>query len=279
MAKRKTEQKSKAKTPAGKKAGPKKAAVRKDSPRKTAPEKSASRKTTLRKAAAPRRVASAPCVALIADIVHSRRFHGKARERLQQKLQLILDELNGTYEEALLSRFTITIGDEFQTLLHTAEPLADLLWDLESALPEVELRIGIGHGKLDTELKQEAVGMDGPVWHQARDAVEQAKRESLGGGVFRGFKNADDEVLNGMARLLYHVRSQWTDRQKSVIRLLRDPTTASQTEVARRLKLSRQAVHNRLKSTGWSAWSDAEKAFRQVLSQYSYAEKWQQRLS
>lgn len=121
--------------------------------------------------------------------------------------------------------------------------------------------------------------MDGPVWHQARDAVEEAKKESLGGGVFRGFKDADDEVLNGMARLLFHVRSQWTDRQKSVIRLLRDPTTASQTEVARKLKLTRQAVHNRLKSTGWAAWSDAEKAFRQVLSQYSYTVKWQQRLS
>jgi len=262
MAKRKAVQKTKAKTPERKTPGAKKAAAR---------------KASSGKAAAPHRVASSPCVALIADIVHSRRFHGKARERLQQKLQVLLDELNGNYEEALLARFTI--GDEFQTLLHTASPLADLLWDLESALPEVELRIGIGHGKLDTDLKQEAVGMDGPVWHQARDAVEEAKRESLGGGVFRGFKNADDEVLNGMARLLFHVRSQWTDRQKSVIRLLRDPTTASQTEVARKLKLSRQAVHNRLKSTGWSAWSDAEKVFRQILSKYSYAEKWQQRLS
>ena len=260
MAKRKSAKKAAATEPGLKKAAVKKAASR-------------------RKAATPRRVTSPPCVALIADIVHSRRFHGKARERLQQKLQVLLDELNETYESALLARFTITIGDEFQTLLHTAEPLADLLWDLESTLPEVELRIGIGHGKLDTELKQEAVGMDGPVWHQARDAVEEAKKESLGGGVFRGFKDADDEVLNGMARLLFHVRSQWTDRQKSVIRLLRDPTTASQTEVARKLKLTRQAVHNRLKSTGWAAWSDAEKAFRQVLSQYSYTVKWQQRLS
>ena len=227
----------------------------------------------------PRRLAPLPCVALIAGIVRSRRFQGKARERLQQKLEVVLGELNETYESALLARFTITIGDEFRALLHTAEPVADLLWDLESALSEVELRIGIGHGKLDTELKQEAVGMDGPVWHQARDAVEEVKKESLGGGVFRGFKSGDDEVLNGMARLLFHVRSQWTDRQRSVIRLLRDPTTASQTKVAHRLNLSRQAVHNRLKSTGWPAWCDAEKAFRQVLSQYNYTEKWQQRLS
>jgi predicted DNA-binding protein YlxM (UPF0122 family) len=243
----------------------------------------AKRKTSTRRPvkspSSPRRRPPLPCVALIADIVRSRRFHGKARERLQQKLEVVLGQLNETYESVLLSRFTITIGDEFQALFHTAEPVADLLWDLESALSEVELRIGIGHGKLDTELKQEAVGMDGPVWHQARDAVEEAKKESLGGGVFRGFKNADDDVLNGMTRLLFHVRSQWTDRQRSVIRLLRDPTTVSQTEVARRLNLSRQAVHNRLKSTGWAAWSDAEKAFRQILSQYKYSEKWQQRLS
>lgn len=235
------------------------------------------RKTSARKTAT-RRPVSPPCIALIADIVRSRRFQGQARERLQEKVQLVLDELNEACNSALLARFTITIGDQFQALFRTARPVANLLWDLESAMPEVELRIGIGHGKLDTELRQEAVGMDGPVWHQARDAVEEAKKESLAGGVFRGFK-ADDEVLNGMARLLNHVRSQWTDRQRSVIRLLRDPATASQTEVASKLNLSRQAVHNRLKSTGWFAWSDAEKAFRQVLSQYDYTEKWVQRLS
>jgi len=217
-----------------------------------------------------------PCVALIADVVHSRRFTGSRRARLQESLSRTLGKLNRTYSAAVLSKFIITTGDEFQGLLHNPVILPDLIWDLEQGLrDQADLRLGVGHGTLETAIKEYAVGMDGPVWHRAREAVVLSKSSRAYGGVFAGFGAPEDDILNGLARLLRHVRERLSDRQLLVLDLLR--RGFNQKRIAERLNITKQAVSKQAKAAGWEPYQVGEVAFRAVLTRYDFSRHWRRR--
>lgn len=59
-------------------------------------------------------------IAIIGDMIDSKdipnRFEG------QQQLKACLDKLNKKYQAVLASKFSITLGDEFQGLLKTKAP-------------------------------------------------------------------------------------------------------------------------------------------------------------
>src|SRR5713226_7817128 len=154
------------------------------------------------------------CVALIADVVRSRKIQADDRAVLQETLHSATTVLNRRYRQTLLSRFAVTTGDEFQALFSTATPLPDVIWELEQRLP-VRVRLGIGLGTLTTKLQRDAIGMDGPAWHNARDAIVDAKTHHRLGGVFKGFGDRPDVVLNGFARLLYDFRTRLTEKQRA----------------------------------------------------------------
>src|SRR5437762_1196086 len=92
-------------------------------------------------------------VALIADIVDSRSVTGKRRRDLQQRLERLLTDINRDFAQAIAAKFLITIGDEFQGLLRSAAILPELMRRLETDLPDVTLRTGIGFGQLETDLR------------------------------------------------------------------------------------------------------------------------------
>lgn len=57
-----------------------------------------------------------PYVAIIGDIKNSRELQD--RKQVQEKLEAVLNEINDTYDADIASKFLITLGDEFQGLLH-----------------------------------------------------------------------------------------------------------------------------------------------------------------
>ena len=176
-----------------------------------------------------------------------------------------LRDLNRRFARALLSRFAITLGDEFQGLLASASPIPDLLWHLEERFPERELRVGIGFGVLYTPFHKYTINVDGPALHNARSAVETAKRKKLLGGVFNGFGQLDD-VLNGLARILWFHRSSLTRQQRKILDSLRQGR--SQAEIAAQLRVSPQNISKHVASAGWSSYSEAEKSWRIILQSY-----------
>ncbi len=72
-------------------------------------------------------VRTKPCIALIADMVRSRELPRIQRPRVQEKFKDFVGYLNRTYSRNILSRFVITLGDEFQGLLSSATPIPDLM--------------------------------------------------------------------------------------------------------------------------------------------------------
>lgn len=206
------------------------------------------------------------CTAWIGDIVGSRRYQGRERAQLQRKLQKLLDSWNNRYRAAILSRFVITVGDEFQGLLSQPVVIPQLIRDMETALPEVQIRVGIGHGALETPLLPDALGMDGQVWHAARRALELAKSESKLGGVFDGFQEWT-APLNGLARLLYQAYAEMTQQQRQIVDLMQQG--ASQVEAAKHLGKKQPAISHSLKSVGFPGLREGETAWEEILVRFA----------
>ena len=209
--------------------------------------------------------------AFIGDISASRDLEADERRAVQERLGDLLDRLNRELGEAVLAEFTITVGDEFQGLLVRPGTVPELMWRLRDRLPELRFWTGVGFGGLDTELEERAIGMDGPAFHRARQALEVAHEEGLHGGVFSGF-GEDDRVLGGLSRLLDWQRQRLTDAQREAIRYVRGGAT--QTEAAGEIGVTRQAVSKRLAAAGWRAYRDGEESLRSLLSRYATAEEW-----
>lgn len=205
--------------------------------------------------------------ALIGDIIRSRRIELSDRYDLQERLHELIWRFNQDYTHALAARFIVTIGDEFQGLLNDPTITPEIVWRVEELMPGINFRVGIGYGTLTTALRHDAIGMDGPVFHHARDAIREAHSKKLLGGVFHGFGEEEDLILNGYARLLWNHRKKWSDNQREVTTMAR--CGISQSEISEVLGITKQAVHERLRSAGWEAYKAGALGWTTVLRWFS----------
>lgn len=213
------------------------------------------------------------CIAVIGDLVDSRRLSDEERGNAQALLEQLLEAVNQRSERAVLAKFLVTIGDEFQGLLTDPTIIPDFVWTIVGGLSPIQVRFGFGFGPLSTELKEYALGMDGPVWHQARKAIELSKgRGRSGGGVFLGFGERTDLVLNGLASTTHYLEAAMSDRQREVVDLLR--AGMSQTEVAEKLGVKQPTISDHARAAGWSAVQDGEAGWRAALSPFDTSEQW-----
>ncbi len=214
-------------------------------------------------------------IAVIGDVVHSRELPGRERHEVQLDLEQLAATINQRYRRAIAARFLVTLGDEFQGVLKQADILPDLIWDVERSLANAEARIGIGFGTLNPPFKRVALGMDGSAFHAARQAIELARKRRLQGGLFVGFGETDDLVLNGFARLLRHVRQELTKGQMHTLTLLRQGRT--QAQIAKELRLSPQAVSKQAKGAGWEALLAGERGWAAALKPFDVSAEWERR--
>lgn len=211
------------------------------------------------------RLRAKPCIALIADMVRSREVPRSQRPKVQMRFQEFVAYLNKRYSRSILSRFVITLGDEFQGLLSSAMPIPDLMWDIDQRFFDRHLRVGVGFGVLNTPVQKEAINMDGPALYFARAAIQTAAEKRAFGGVFLGFGELDP-VMNGIARILWFHRSTLTRQQLRIVEIMRRGRT--QSDAAEELGITRQAISKQVVSTGWSAYTEAESAWRILLERY-----------
>lgn len=115
-----------------------------------------------------------PFIAIIGDIKKSREL--EKRQEVQNKLKIVLEEINEKYLEDISAKFLITLGDEFQGLLFDGRNILKIIREIQMSLYPVELRFGIGIGKITTEIDTDrALGADGPGYYNARKAIEILK--------------------------------------------------------------------------------------------------------
>ena len=185
-------------------------------------------------------------IAMIGDIVQSRNINDRAGA--QAALKKVLMELNETPSN-LLSPYTITLGDEFQCLKEKADgAFHDILQILVAMHPQ-KIRFSLGIGELVTDVNPEmAIGMDGPVFHNARDGMEALKNsQSL--ITIRGITNVSAQLANHALALVSRNFQKWNKRQLEIMRAMLG-TDATMSEVAENLGITKQAVSQAVRLHG-----------------------------
>jgi hypothetical protein len=113
--------------------------------------------------------------AIIGDIVKSKEI--KNRQEIQDRFKRVIEEINNEYSEFIASKFTVTLGDEFQGLLYTPHISYHLIKDINKKMNPIGLVFGVGIGTMDTYFNKElSIGADGPAYHYARKMVGRAKK-------------------------------------------------------------------------------------------------------
>ncbi len=203
-------------------------------------------------------------IALIADVAASRALPAPARARLQARVRAVARELNARYRAHLAARFAVTLGDELQGLFKTATPPP--VWEvshrLRFAIPDVDWVVACGRGALSTPLRRDATApeLDGPCFHAARAALEQAKRHRLV-LAFEGF----DPSLAACADYYSALYWGWTRRQRAVATAQRVWREAHLDELAKRLKVGPSAISHLRRRMAWPLVAAGDRVFQELL--------------
>src|ERR1041384_7484209 len=115
-------------------------------------------------------------VALIADAVASRAPAPAARARLQTDVRAAMKDLNRRYRRVLVARFAVTLGDELQCLLPSAQPVWEIAHQLRARLPSVDWVVACGRGTITTPLAPHPPEMDGARLYEAPAPAGGAQR-------------------------------------------------------------------------------------------------------
>ena len=192
-------------------------------------------------------------VAIIADILHSRELEKRAA--IQVKLQRTLDAINERYAKDIASKFTITLGDEFQGVLQAGQPTMKIIETIQSEMLPIQFRFGIGIGRITTSINAAiSLGSDGPAYHLARDSINavkalESKKTEPKTNILIGIEqdSGKEKELNTILALLWAVKSKWSLRQHQIVALYQE-LQGTQSDVAKQLGIGQSSVQKSLAS-------------------------------
>lgn len=201
---------------------------------------------------------SVPALALIGDLIDSRQIDREQRYAVQTAWNELFAAWTPPAGDGMAARPTITLGDEFQGLFPARAAGVDAVLDLmERALDAARpaaVRFGLGAGELTTPLREVALGMDGPCFHRAREALEGARADGLPCRIDTGRAPAD-AVWGALASYCLRERTGWSDLQWEAIAAY--GRLGSWSAAAAELGVTRGAVSQRQQAAGWSLYRRA----------------------
>lgn len=162
-------------------------------------------------------------LALIGDLKNSRQIAERAQA--QKEVQRALAQINETYPSLFASRLTLTLGDEFQALIHPGQGgLMRMMDELEARLLPFPFRVGLGFGGILTDIDSSvSIGADGEAYWRAREAIGYVHANESGGKIRThclGFSAERDELLNALMEASDTLKSGWTALQRQTFSLL-----------------------------------------------------------
>jgi hypothetical protein len=113
---------------------------------------------------------------LIADIMASSARRG-VRALLRKKLAAASEK--HLRQKLIRLPYTVTAGDEFQTITGELATVPAFILDLRSALQPLSLRVGVGIGSISDRIQAPVNQLTGEAFQLARRAIESVKEGSL----------------------------------------------------------------------------------------------------
>lgn len=155
---------------------------------------------------------------LMADIVESRSKDGS---ELMEGFKYMVEETTVQYKPKFLSPLTITLGDEFQSIVQSLQDGIDLIFKIEEyrirKKYNFELRYVINYGKIDTPINTEiAHEMLGEGLTDAREALKKLKRKDQNYMVLLKNKKLAD-YLNQLLFIYHSIISHWNKKDYEII--------------------------------------------------------------
>jgi hypothetical protein len=183
---------------------------------------------------------------LIADVMESR-AQADLRSLLGNKLAAI--SRRHLHRKLIQLPYSVTAGDEFQTITRDPPSIPAVIQDLRVALRPLSLRIGVGLGSVAGRIQPPVNHLGGEAFQFARQAVESIKTGKLFKfAVLTAFLTRY-EHFNKTINLIYGLHDTLalniTERQWETIREFLDTPTLEQT--AKRLQLDNSTVSRNLK--------------------------------
>lgn len=183
---------------------------------------------------------------LIADVMQSR-----ARKDLRAILGRKLDAVSRRHLRLKLIQlpYSVTAGDEFQTVTRNLSSLPAAILELRSALRPLSLRIGVGFGGVSSRIQAPVNRLGGEAFQSARRAIESIKSGNrFKFEVLTAFVSRHEQ-FNRTINLLYGLHDtlalKVTARQWETIREFLDRPTLERT--AGRLGVDDSTVSRNLK--------------------------------
>lgn len=214
-----------------------------------------------------------PYIAIIGDIKQSKAIED--RQGVQIRLKNILNHINEKYEMDISSKFTITLGDEFQGLLNVGTNTVDIIEEIQREMYPIQIRFGIGVGEITTDIDKEiAIGADGPGYYKAREAIEylklsEQKSKTPSADIrieIQEDKHSIAMMLNTIFSLMEVIKRNWTDRQREIIYEFVN-NNGSQLECAKRLNIMQSSVQRGLTNGNYYSYKNAKDTVNNVLQE------------
>lgn len=193
-------------------------------------------------------------LALIGDIVDSKALPRRAE--FQEKLAETLKRVSAR-NPALVSPYTLTLGDEFQAVYKSADRIFADIFEILTAIHPAQARFAIGVGELSTPInRKQALGMDGPAFHRAREAITDLKKT---GFLIRIAGERAKDAAEGPWKLFNHLLNFASPKigtwERNRLRIVRGLLTGeSVADLERELSISNVAVYKNINAAALDEW-------------------------
>jgi hypothetical protein len=138
---------------------------------------------------------------IVSDVVGSSRTQD-LRSVLAARLRLVT--IAHLQEKRIRLPYAVTAGDEFQTVAGDLRQIPGLLFDLRRRMRPLQLRIGIGIGRISGHLRPPVNQLGGQAFEFARTAIGETKEGRLHSGKVTRFRSANEE-FDLVANLIYNL--------------------------------------------------------------------------
>jgi len=202
--------------------------------------------------------------AIIGDLVRSKKIPATQQNAVQQKLRCALQEINLRFASSIAAKFLLTLGDEFQGLLHKSACSPPIITWLLGQLHPQKIRFGVGIGDMFTTIDPEkAIGASGPAFTLARKAIVAQKQsettvrtaaaEPPFSFLVRYETDAPDAaLLNVGCRAAHGIVSGWTQKQWETVKAVTE--SGSQNKAAACLGLADSTVSRNLQAARYEEY-------------------------
>lgn len=211
--------------------------------------------------------------AIIGNIIESKRIEDHIN--IDEKLKEVLEEINERYTTEIALHFTPTTGNEFKGLLSNSFRILEIIDRIRIKMGAVDIRFGIGIGEIVGKIENHlSFGVDGPAFWNAREAlleIDSADDYGKTKMLIRSDENKHvTRIMNDNLRLCDYIESRWRETQKEVVEFsilhFGYDLEVKQTELARRLNLSTQALNQRIQSSGYYNFMRSRKEISEIIN-------------